>query len=171
MARGVNPLGALIPLLGRNIAEPEVAKRLADYSGLRPEETGASRDDGVEDVRYLRSAADGLLIKLSAEGEILAFFMMSDGKDGCSEFRGELPGRLNFAAEPEDAIRALGAPAMRRAEASYGGHRLGPLLRFDWPTHSIHIQFRADHDGIDLVTAMIARQVPGRSRARELRQR
>jgi hypothetical protein len=155
----------LLDLLGRNIAAPEVAQRLADYPGLRPEEGGASPDDPMEPVSYLRSARDGLLIKLSAAGEILAILMLSDGKDGCSEFRGELPGRLNFAAEPEDAIRALGAPASRRPEATYGGHRLGELLRFDWPTHSLHIQFRADHDGIDLVTATIARLVPGRSRS------
>lgn len=155
----------LLETLGRNIAEPEVAKRLAHYPGLRPEEGAASPDDGTKMVRYLRSVSDGLLIKLSEDGEILALFMMSDGKDGCSEFRGELPGRLNFAAEPEDAIRALGAPALRRAEATYGGHRLGELLRFDWPAYSVHVQFRADHDGIDLVTAMTARQVPGRSHA------
>ena len=155
----------LLDTLGRNIAEPEVAKRLADYPGLRPEEGGVSPEDGTRMVRYLRSAAEGLLIKLSEDGEILALFMMSDGKDGCSEFRGELPGRLNFAAEPEDAIRALGEPASRRPEATYGGHRLGELLRFDWPTYSVHVQFRADHDGIDLVTAMTARQVPGRSHA------
>jgi hypothetical protein len=155
----------LLDILGRNIAEPEVAKRLADYPGLRPEEGGATREDAAAAVRYLRSAADGLLVKLSGDGEILALFMMSDGKDGCAEFRDELPGRLNFAAEPEDAIRALGPPASRRAAASYGGHRLGELLRFDWPTYSVHVQFRADHDGIDLVTAMTARQVPGRSHA------
>jgi hypothetical protein len=40
---------------------------------------------------------------------------------------------------------------------------VGELLRYDYPTHSVHIQFRADHDGIDLVTVMTARQVPGRS--------
>ena len=156
----------LVALLGRNLAEPEVAKRLADFPGLRPEPGGASPDERMQAVKYLRSAADGLLIKLSEDGEILALFMMSDGKDGFSEFRGELPGRLNFAAEPEDAIRALGTPASRRPEATYGGYRLGPLLRFDWPTHSVHIQFRADHDGIDLVSAMTALQVPGRSHAR-----
>lgn len=155
----------LLETLGRNIAEPEVAKRLADFPGLRPEEGGASPEDGTRMVRYLRSAAEGLLVKLSESGEILALFMMSDGKDGCCEFRGELPGRLNFAAEPEDAIRALGPPASRRGEATYGGHRLGELLRFDWPAYSVHVQFRADHDGIDLVTAMTARQVPGRSHA------
>lgn len=153
----------LIALLGRNISEPEVAKRLADYPGLRPEDGGASADGRVESVKYLRSTADGLLLKLSEAGELLAIFMMSDGKDGSREFRGELPGRLNFAAEPEDAIRVLGTPASQRAEATYGGHRIGPLLRYDYPTHSVHIQFRADHDGIDLVTAMTARQVPGRS--------
>lgn len=153
----------LLPLLGRNVAEPEVAQRLARYPGLRPDESGASHEERVQAVKYLRSARDGLLVKLAEDGEILALFMMSDGKDGFAEFRGELPGRLNFAAEPEDAIRALGPPALRRPAASYGGYRLGELLRFDRPTHSIHIQFRADHDGIDLVTAMSARQVPGRS--------
>ncbi len=156
-------MSTLVDLLGKNIAAPEVAARLAHYPGLRPEEGGASPDPRVSSVRYLRSCADGLLIKVAGDGEILAIFMMSDGKDGCSEFRGELPGRLDFAAEPEDAIRALGTPASRRAAGTFGGHRLGELLRFDWPTHSVHIQFRADHDGIDLVTAMPARLVPGRS--------
>lgn len=152
---------ALHDLVGKHIAAPEVKARLADYPRLRPEAGEAS-----ETVSYLRSSADGLLIKVSAEGEILAIFMMSDGKDGFSEFRGELPGRLNFAAEPEDAIRALGPPALRRPEATYGEYRLGELLRFDRPEHSVHIQFRADHDGIDLVTAMTPHQVPGRSHAK-----
>ena len=153
----------LLDLLGKNIAAPEVAKRLASYPGLQPEEGGPSPDARMEPVAYLRSARDGLLIKTSQEGEILAILMLCEGKDGGSEFRGELPGRINFAAEPEDAIRVLGPPALRRPEATYGGHRLGPFLRFDLPTHSIHIQFRPDQDGIDLVTAMTAREVPGRS--------
>ena len=159
--------GTLADLLGRNVAEPEAARRLADYPALAPEAGGASPSDPSQAIKYLRSLADGLLIKLSGEGEILAIFMMSDGKEGFSEFRGELPGRLNFAAEPEDVIRALGPPASRRAAATYGGHRLGELLRYDAPAYSVHIQFRADHDGIDLITAMTARQVPGRSHARE----
>ena len=157
-------MGNLLDLLGRNVTDPEAARRLADYPGLQPEAGGALSDNG-EAVKYLRSARDGLLVKLSEDGEILALFMMSDGKDGCSEFRGELPGKLNFAAEPEDAIRALGPPALRRPAATFGEHRLGEFLRFDRPGFSLHIQFRADHDGIDLVTAMIARQVPGRSHA------
>ena len=148
---------SLLDLLGKNVAEPEVAKRLAkEFPNLKVEVSDIS-------VKYLRSPADGVQFKISAPGDIVAIFMMSDGKDGFAEFRGELPARLNFAAEPEDAIRALGHPALRRPEATYGGHRLGPFLRFDLPTHSIHIQFRADHDGIDLVTAMTAREVPGRS--------
>jgi hypothetical protein len=147
---------ALLDLLGKNIAEPATAKRLAEFPGLKHEDGG---------VRYLRSLADGLLIKLAEDGEILAIFMMSDGKDGGSEFRGELPGRLNFAAEPEDAIRVLGPPTSRRPPATYGGHRLGELLRYDKPAYSLHIQFRADHDGIDIVSAITAREVPGRSRA------
>ncbi|HET7548325.1 MAG TPA: hypothetical protein VFJ86_11165 [Usitatibacter sp.] len=155
----------LFELLGKNIAAPEVAQRLADYPGLRPEPGDTSADDRAIGVKYLRSTRDGLLIKLSDEGEILALFMLSEGKDGGSEFRGELPGKLNFAAEPDDAIRVLGTPDLRREPTSYGGHRLGEFLRFDRPAYSIHIQFRADHDGIDLITAMVARQVPGRSHA------
>ena len=158
-------MASLIDLLGRNIAEPEVAARLKDYPGLRPEEGDGPEDGAAQSVRYMRSPADGLLMKLSEPGEILALFMLSDGKDGGAEFRGELPGRINFAAEPPDAIRALGPPAMRRQETRYGGHPVGEFLRWDLPTHSIHIQFRPDHDGIDLVTAMTATQVPGRSRA------
>ena len=155
-------MSTLLELLGRNISEPEVTERLAKFPGLRPEGSGAPTDERIGNVRYLRSTADGLLLKLSEDGEILAIFMMSDGKDGSREFRGELPGRLNFAAEPEDAIRFLGEPASRRPEATFGGHRVGELLRYDYPAYSVHIQFRADHDGIDLVTAMTARQVPGR---------
>ena len=156
---------SLIDLLGRRLAEPVVAKRLAHYPRLQAEPGGGVGNDARDGVSYLRSLRDGLLIKVSPDGEILALFMMSDGKDGFSEFRGELPGRLNFAAEPEDAIRVLGPPASRRAAASYGGHPLGELLRYDWAAYSVHIQFRADHDGIDLVTATVARQVPDRSHA------
>ena len=158
-------MGNIIDLLGRNIAEPEVAKRLADYPALRHEEGDDPPDPRIRPARYLRSLADGLLIKLSDEGEVLAIFMMSDGKDGGSEFRGELPGRLNFAAEPEDAMRVFGKPALHRPAGAYGGHRLGELLRFDAPAYSLHFQFRPDQDGLDIVTAMLAREVPGRSRA------
>jgi hypothetical protein len=161
----MNAMGTLIEIVGKNIASPEVAMRLAGYPALRPETGDLSPDARMEPVRYLRSLADGLLIKISGDGEILAIFMMSDGKDGFAEFRGELPGRLHFAAEPADAIRALGPPALRRPPATYGGHRLGELLRFDRPAYSLHIQFRADDDGIDLVTAIAAHHVPGRSRA------
>ena len=152
-----------IDLLGRNVGEPEVTLRLTEFPGLRAEAGAEPSADGSAPVKYLRSQRDGLLLKLSGEGVILAAFMMSDGKDGSSEFRGELPGRINFAAEPEDAIRALGPPALRRPAARFGDRELGEFLRYDYPTHSLHIQFRADHDGIDIVTAMIASQVPGRS--------
>jgi hypothetical protein len=156
---------SLLDLLGKNVAEPEVAKRLAkDYPKLQVEAGDGLPGDHIQPVKYLRSPADGVQLKISASGEIVAIFLMSDGKDGFSEYRGELPGRLNFAAEPREAIRAFGPPALRRAPATYGGHRLGEFLRFDLPTHSINIQFRADDDGIDLVTAMTAREVPGRSR-------
>ena len=121
-------MATIVELLGRTFTEPEVAKRLTEYRGLKLEEGDASPDARIAPVKYLRSAAEGLLIKLSDEGVILAIFMMSGGKEDYSEFRGELPGKINFAAEPEDAIRALGPPASRRAAATYGGIALGEML-------------------------------------------
>jgi hypothetical protein len=159
---GVEPTSRLLDLLGENVSSPEVAKVLAEYPGLKPELDDSAADEGIEPVRYLRSERDGLLIKLSAEGEVLTIFMMSEGKDGFSQFRGELPGNLAFSSRPADALKLFGAPGHSRPAGRVGSFRHGELLRFDWPGYSIHFQYRGDHGGIELVTAMVAQLVPGR---------
>lgn len=151
----------LLGLLGRNVLSPEAAQVLSRYPGLRRDPRG--RDDGEAPVAYLRSVADGLLVKVTHDGEILAVFMMSEGKDGFSQFRGELPGGLSFASRPSDALKALGAPGHSRPAGTMGAYAHGELLRFDRPDYSIHFQFRSDRGGIELVTAMVASAVPGRS--------
>ena len=152
----------LLALLGKNVASPEAASVLARYPDLHAEIQSLGLGEGIEAAQYLRSEDDGILIKCSTEGEVRAIFLMSEGKDGFSQFDGELPGHLTFESGPEDAARAFGAPAYRRPAGKIGNLRVGELLRFDWPEHSVHFQFRADGPGIELVTAMTATSVPGR---------
>ena len=155
----------LIALLGMNVSSPEAKHALARFPELRAEIEDLGAGQGMEPVHYLRSEDDGLLIKCSPDGEIRAIFLMSEGHDGFEEFPGKLPGNLTFESTPADALRAFGEPAFHRPAGRMGGLELGDLLRFDWPDHSVHFQFRADGSGIELVTAMVARSVPGRSHA------
>lgn len=150
----------LFDILGKHVSSPEATAALARYPKLAPQVEDVEPDD---DVRYLRSRSDGLLVKLSAEGEILAIFLMGEGREGFSQFRGELPANLTFASKPPEVLKALGAPAYNRPPGKVGAFEHGELFRFDRPGHSLHFQFRGDRDGIELITAMAAKSVPGRS--------
>jgi hypothetical protein len=158
----VNPL---IDLLGKNVASPEAKEQLAQFPRLRSEVQDLAPYEGAEAVHYLHSEADGIRIKCSAAGDINAIFLMSEGKEGFRQFCGELPGDLSFDATPRDAMDALGAPAYHRSAGRLGTHEHGELLRYDYPGYSVHFQFQPDGDGLELVTAMTARSVPGRSHA------
>ena len=157
----------LIELLGKSLRSREAIEELARYPTLQRELDDAAVDEGLPPVHYLRSEAEGLLIKLSDEEEIVAIFMMSEGKDGFSQFRGQLPGQLPFSATPADALKRLGAPGYSKPPGRVSSYEHGALLRFDRPTHSVHFQFRKD-GGIDLVTAMVASAVPGRNQGPQL---
>jgi hypothetical protein len=153
----------LIEIVGKSLASPEAIEQLAKYPALRLDPEEAAVHDGADPVRYLRSEEDGLLIKLSSSKEILAIFLMSEGKDGFSQFEGRLPGNLSFSSSPSEALMTLGAPGYSRAAGKIGSIERGALLRFDRPGYSIHFQYRSGNGGIDLVTAMVASAVPGRS--------
>ena len=153
----------LIDIVGPHMSSPEAVEVLAKYPSLRPESDDFDASEGMTPVHYLRSESDGLLVKLSAEGEILAVFLMGEGKEGFSEFKGELPGALAFSSQPSDVLKTLGAPAFNRPAGNIGSYRHGEFFRFDKPGYSLHFQFRGDRRGIELITAMSARAVPGRS--------
>lgn len=164
---GDDAASRLFDLLGTDVMSAQAAKELGRYPALRRAGEDVALDDGDATVRYLRSERDGLLIKVSDDGEILAIFLMSEGKDGFSQFRGELPGHLTFASTPAEVLKTLGAPAYSRPPGKVGSFEHGDLLRFDRPGHSLHFQFRSDRRGLLLVTAMAARAVPGRASSRE----
>src|SRR5436305_2008064 len=101
----------LLELLGRNVTSPEGAALLARYPALEPDSDEDEPGVGGDVVHYLNSESDGLLIKVSGEGTILTIFMMSEGKDGFSQFKEPLPGQLSFTSTRREVVQALGAPA------------------------------------------------------------
>ena len=153
----------LLDLLGTNVASEEARRVLARFPGIRSEIEDLGPGSSIAPARYLRSEDDGVLIKCSPEGDVNAIFLMSEGKDGFEQYDGPLPGQLTFESTPPDAIRALGPPAYRRQARRIGSVDVGELLRFDTADRSIHFQFRGDGPGVDLVTVMTAKSVPGRT--------
>lgn len=158
----------LLELLGKKVASPEGAALLARYPELEPDSDEDEPGVGGDTVHYLKSEADGLLIKVSGEGTILTIFLMSEGKDGFSQFQGPLPGELRFSSTRREVVQALGAPAHIRPPGRIGSFQQGELLRFDGAEHSIHVLFKGTGDGIELVTLMLPQLVPGRSVAPSL---
>jgi hypothetical protein len=158
-------MSPVLDLLGKNVASDDVKRELARMPNLKSEVQEVSAHEDAGAVHYLYSERDGVRIKCSADGEIVTIFLMSEGKEGFRQYCGELPGDLDFGCTPKDAIEAFGEPAWRRPAGRIGSYEQGELLRYDWPLYSLHLQFRGDGAGLDLVTAMTARSVPGRSHA------
>ena len=144
---------------------PEVTGILEAFPALKAEVQDLG-EEGIPRVRYLASEADGLLIKGTEDGDIVAIVLMSEGKNGFSEFSGEMPPGLDFESTRADVLKRLGPPAFSQPKKKIGQLETGELLRFDQPSYSLHFQFRADGNGIELITAMVASAVPGRSVAR-----
>src|SRR4051812_12710569 len=153
----------MLVILGKNVASPEAVAVLKRYPELEPETQDLAPEEGLAPVHYLRSEADGILIKISDEGEILTILLMSEGKDGFSQFAGPLPGQLGFSSTRADVLKALGAPAFIRPAGKLGSFEHGELMRFDKPGYSLHVQFRSRGAGIELFTMMVPQLVPGRS--------
>ena len=153
----------LLELMGKKVASPEGAALLSRYPALEPDSDEDEPGEGGDTVHYLKSESDGLLIKVSGEGTILTIFLMSEGKDGFSQFQGPLPGELRFTSSRREVVQALGAPAHIRPPGRIGSFQQGELLRFDKPGYSLHFLFRGTGEGIDLVTIMLPHLVPGRS--------
>jgi hypothetical protein len=152
----------LLEILGKNMMSAEVAAILAAFPALKAE-TQDLGEEGIPPVRYLASERDGILIKGTADGDITAIFLMSEGKDGYSEYSGEMPPGIDFESSRADVVKRFGPPTFTQAPKRIGQLAIGELLRFDQPAYSLHFQFRADGSGIDLITAMVASAVPGRS--------
>jgi hypothetical protein len=157
-------MAPLVALLGQPLQSSSVKSWLAGLPST--ESTTVDWSDEGESHRFLESKTAGVAIKHSDEDTIETIFLMSEGKDGFSQYRGDLGHGLAFSSSQEDVIRAFGKPSLHR-QAGLGlfNQRTGEIMRFDYPGHSVHFQFRAEGQGIEQVTLMIASAVPGRTRA------
>lgn len=157
-------MAPLIALLGQPLESSPVKSWLADLPST--ESTTIDWSDEGEIHRFLESKAAGVEIKQSDEGNIETIFLMSEGKDGFAQYRGELGHGLAFSSSPEDVMRALGKPSLHRpAGLGLFNRRHGQIMRYDYPDHSVAFQFRDEGQGIEQVTLMTAAAVPGRGRA------
>lgn len=157
-------MAPLIALLGQPLQSPLVKAWLAGLPSTEP--TTIDWSDEGEMHRFLQSKAAGVEIKHSDEGNIETIFLMSDGKDGFAQFRGDLGKGLAFSSSPEDVTRVLGKPSLHRpAGLGVLNRRHGEIMRYDYPEHSVAFQFREEGQGIETVILMIAATVPGRASA------
>ena len=143
----------LVEAIGRPLESTEGRRLLQRFRALRPEVLDLAPDEGLPPDHYLSSPDEGISIKHTAAGRITDVFLMAAGKDAFAQFAGALPEGLSFADTPLVVQARLGAPSFRR-DASAAPFAHGTILRYDRPGYSLHVQFREDRPGIELVTVM-----------------
>ena len=153
----------LVRILGQSVASDSVRSTLSLYSPLVAEVQDLAPEEGMQKDFYLSNAEAGICIKHEESGEITTVFLYSEGYEGYSRFQGDLGHGLSFSSVPESARRALGPPSFYREESSIGGlGAYGELMRYDYPTHSVHLQFSVGGKKLEMVTLMAPEAVPGR---------
>jgi hypothetical protein len=155
----------LVRIVGQYINSEAVRRTLSAYVPLVAEVLDLAPDEGVPKDLFLENVEAGICIKHRESGEVTTVFLFSQGRDGYAQYAGELGRGLDFSSTAEAARQALGAPSFYRAENSnaiLGAH--GEILRYDYPTYSLHLQFSVGGSGLELVTLMSPQVVPGRRR-------
>lgn len=148
-----------LELLGESLDGPRVAALVAE-SGERAEVS-----ESPEGEPYLGLRRAGLALTADGTGIVTTVHLFSEGRDGFSAYRGELPGGLTMG-DGRSAVRArLGPPSLRgwRRVLPFGASR--PWDRYDQPDHSWHFEYSASGETIALATLMSAPVTPGREPA------
>ena len=133
----------LVALLGKHVAGAEAHNILVAWPDLHPEQDS-----------YLSSEKGGLSIKHNPDGLVTDVFLMSGGKDGYTQFRGALLPGLSFSSSPNDVRAALGEPSCSGDPGVVAGIlSYGAWMRYDYPTYSLHVEFRSDSgSGVNQIT-------------------
>ena len=151
-------------LLGKNVGSPDTLPLLQAFPTLKSSVLDIASDENVEVEHYLTSESEGIQVRHSSEGAIEVIFLMSEGKDGFSQYKPTLGAALSFSSCAPSVIQAMGQPTQAkpaRTIALLG--TVGETMRYDYPTHSIHFQFRASGNGIELITLSVKSSTPGRN--------
>jgi len=157
----VPSMAELLDLLGKKVGSGEVSARLRAFKHLRSEPLYPEPDEEPRRM-YLTSKAEGIEIYRTTGGTITTIFLMSEGKDEYSEYRGDLGHGLSFRSTLDEVLRVHGRPAFSRpAGKSRWEDIAGASVRFDTPANCIHFQFRVDGNGIERVTLMSPASLQG----------
>lgn len=152
----------LVQIVGQSVASDSARSALSLYSPLVVEVQDLAPDEGLPKDFYLSNNQAGICIKHEEDGEITTIFLHSEGHEGYSGFQGDLGHGLSFSSSPEAVRNALGSPAFYREGGSISGlGEYGEVFRYDYPSHSIHLQFAVGSKKLELVTLMAPTAVPG----------
>jgi len=146
-------MSTLTEVLGKHIDSAEVRFLRNAFPYLTAAVLDLAPDEGMPKDYFLSSPSEGISIKHTAAGQIEVVFLMGEGKDGYSQFAGELPEGLSFADSPDHVRKVLGPPGFER-QASHRPFAHGEIVRYNRLGYSLHIQFRGSGIGIELITLM-----------------
>lgn len=106
--------------------------------------------------------AEGFELCCDPQGTVkLVYVYGVEAKRGFFPFRGPLWPGVTLASRRDEVRAVLGEPAKSGPEQLVPKlGKLGPWDRWDGPTVSIHVQYRAGGAGIAVVTAMTPDAVP-----------
>ncbi len=104
----------------------------------------------------------GFELCCDAEGTVKLLYVYGvDGKKGYLPFSGPLWPGVHLQSHPPAVRDVLGRPTKSGPEQLVPKvGRVGPWDRWDGPTVSVHVQYRAGGAGIAVVTAMSPEAVP-----------
>lgn len=154
-------LEQLSRLLGKNINTPEAIVFARDFPSLKAYSLDLASDENVAPEHYLSSEFEGIQVRHSNTGTIEVAFLMSEGKDGFSQYRRVLGNGLSFTSNASDVVQVMGEPSVRKPTRviSLIG-QVGETMRYDYPTHSVHFQFLISGKGIEQITLSLPSCTP-----------
>jgi hypothetical protein len=129
-------------ILGQFVYTPLVATFLGTLGG--------ARFDRFADLEIREYADKGLAVYINRDRRVVSVFLYSARDESHASYAGVMPRHLSFADTAKEVADKIG-----RASASGRIKESGaPWDRCDFDTVSIHVQYRLDSKGIEMVTLM-----------------
>ena len=94
---------------------------------------------------------------------VTSIFIYSEGKDGYTQYSGEIPNDVKFNLSQKDIKKKLGEP--RRSGGNYEDKLFGYTAPWDsyyFDNYTMHVTYKKDTNSIDMITIMTPDATPGR---------
>jgi filamentous hemagglutinin len=116
-----------------------------------------------EDGTYYEFQQRGVSLLFDLEERLKAIYLYHAGRDGYTQYAGDLPDRITFMDHQDDVLRKLGAPSKAGGgEASLLYEVVPNWIRYDHDGYSVHVELSAADGSVSLVTLMSPEAVPAR---------